>query len=199
MEAIAPAEEKRLTVEIAELWPPQGDWTEADYLRLPESNRLVELSEGEIEIMPPPSFAHQRALDNIYYALKTYVHEHQLGETAFAPIAVRLWPGKIREPDAVLYLNEHRERIGEFISGIPDLVVEVVSPSSRQRDRHDKFHEYAAAGVQEYWIVDPEAETVEVFYLEDGAYSLHVQAQGTDPAGSRLLDKFIITPQHLFV
>jgi len=176
-----------LTIEVAELWPRRGQWTETDYFNLPPSNRLVELSEGELFVMPPPGFTHQKTLDNLYSALKAFVEERGAGVTVFAPLAVRLWPGKIREPDILFYTQAHRDRIGEQVSGPPDLAVEIISPGSRATDRLDKFYEYARAGIAEYWLVDPQAKTVEVFTLEEGAYELLAKAEATGAAVSRLL------------
>lgn len=189
-----------LTLAVAELWPPQGQWTEADYFRLPETSRQVELSGGEVTIMAPPGFTHQRVLDNLYSRLKEFVRENELGVTAFAPLAVRLWPGKIREPDIVYYAAGHLDRIGEQVSGPPDLAVEVVSPGTRRTDRHDKFSEYAQAGINEYWIVEPGSETVEVYVLDEGVYSLFVKA-GPDAASralSRLLPGFEVAVAVIF-
>lgn len=187
-----------LTTEIAELWPRQGQWTETDYFNLPDSNRLVELSEGELSIVPPPSFTHQKILDNLYSILKTFVLDHDLGMTAFAPLAVRLWPGKIREPDILFYTHAHRDRIDEQVSGPPDLAAEIISPGTRKTDRHDKFYEYAQAGIAEYWLVDPEAKTIEVFVLNDGVYTLLVKAGIEETAVSHLLPGLEISSHHIF-
>lgn len=187
-----------LTTEIAELWPRQGQWTETDYFNLPDSNRLVELSEGELSIVPPPSFTHQKILDNLYSILKTFVLDYDLGVTAFAPLAVRLWPGKIREPDILFYTHAHRDRIDEQVSGPPDLAAEIISPGTRKTDRHDKFYEYAQAGITEYWLVDPEAKTIEVFVLNDGVYTLLVKVGIEETAVSHLLPGLKISCQQIF-
>ncbi len=188
----------RLTTEIAELWPPQGQWTETEYFSLPDTNRIIELSEGEVFLMAPPSFTHQTVLDNLYSALKTFVRQHKLGRTAFAPLAVRLWPGKIREPDILFYANAHQDRIGERVSGVPDLVMEIISTGTRRTDRRDKFNEYAQAGIPEYWIVDPEHETIEVFVLDEGVYNLLVKAARGEKAYSALLSGFEVTCAEVF-
>jgi Uma2 family endonuclease len=187
-----------LTTEIAELWPRQGQWTETDYFNLPDSNRLVELSEGELSIVPPPSFTHQKILDNLYSILKAFVLDHDLGVTAFAPLAVRLWPGKIREPDILFYTHSHRDRIDEQVSGPPDLAAEIISPGTRKTDRHDKFYEYAQAGITEYWLVDQEAKTIEVFVLNDGVYTLLVKVGIEETAVSHLLTGLKIPCQQIF-
>ncbi|GIK57019.1 MAG: Uma2 family endonuclease [Chloroflexi bacterium] len=197
MTVIAP-DQPRLATEIAQLWPPQGQWTESDYFNLPDTNRLVELSEGEILLMAPPSFTHQIVLDNLHSALKSYVRKHGLGRTAFAPVAVRLWPGKIREPDILFYANAHLDRIGEMVSGPPDLVMEILSPGTRQTDRREKYAEYAQAGIAEYWMVDPEEETIEVFVLAEGAYRLLVKAGAGEKARSALLAGFEVLAEEAF-
>jgi Uma2 family endonuclease len=188
----------RWATEVAQLWPPQGQWTETAYFELPDTNRIVELSERELILMRPPSFTHQRVLDNLYALLKTFVQENGLGATAFAPLAVRLWPGKIREPDILFYAAVHRDRIGEWVSGPPDLAMEIISPGTRKTDRQEKFYEYAQAGIAEYWLVDPDGETVEVYALVDGVYELHERGHADGRVTSRLLAGFAVALADIF-
>jgi len=155
---------------VAQLFPPQGQWTEADYFALPDTNRYVELSEGKLVMPPHPTFRHQEILKRLFLALHSFVTQRDLGIVLLAPLPVRLWPGKIREPDVFFYLKAHTDRIGEQVCGVPDLVVEVLSPSTERVDRQEKFQEYAQAGVQEYWMVDPDRGTIEVYTLERDAY-----------------------------
>lgn len=195
----AEEEQPRLATEIASLWPPQGQWTEQDYLNLPDSNHLIELSDGVISIMPPPSYEHQRIVANFYRLLYSFVVGQNLGEVAFAPLAVRLWPGKIREPDVLFYSHAHADRLGGTISGVPDLVAEVVSPGSRRLDRQEKFVEYARAGVAEYWLIDPEQKTVTLFVLgEEGAFGLVGQAGMGEVVVSQLLVGFEVATTAVF-
>jgi len=169
VETIQPLE---LAVEVAQLWPPRGQWTEADYFALPETNRFIELSEGELVMPPHPTHTHQQIVGKLYRAMYDFVAERDLGTVQFGPLPVRLWPGKIREPDILFVANEHSDRIAEQAYGPPDLTVEVLSPSTRRTDRLEKMVEYARAGVREYWIVDPNGRAVEVFVLREGAYEL---------------------------
>lgn len=179
-----------LVTEIARLWPPQGEWTEADYFALPETNLFIELSEGRLIMPPHPTDTHQRVLDALYTAMRAFVLTHDLGVIRFAPLPVRLWPGKIREPDILFVSHAHADRIGEQAYGPPDLVVEVISPGTQRVDRGKKFVEYARAGIGEYWLVDPQAKTIEVFVLQDGAYTLLVKAGSGEKARSQLLNGF---------
>jgi Uma2 family endonuclease len=165
-------ESLRWAVELAQLWSPQGQWTEEEYFALPDTNRLIELSEGELIMPPHPTHTHQRTVMRLAAAMYTFVQRHGLGTLQIAPLPVRLWPGKIREPDILSVAEEHGDRIGEQFYGPPDLVVEVLSPSTWRIDRREKMVEYARAGISEYWMVDPDACTIEVFVLREGAYSL---------------------------
>jgi Uma2 family endonuclease len=179
-----------LTVEVAQLWPPRGQWTEEDYFALPETSRFIELSEGELVMPPHPTHTHQQIVGKLYRAIYDFVAERDLGTVQFGPLPVRLWPGKIREPDILFVAREHSDRIGEQAYGSPDLVVEVLSPGTRRIDRLEKTVEYARGGVREYWIVDPHGRTVEVFVLREGAYELLGKWGGGEEACSEVLADF---------
>ena len=188
----------RLTVEIAQIFPAQGEWTEWEYFLLPDTSRIIELSDGELIMSPPATDTHQRVLDNLYTPLRSFVRENDLGILRFAPMPVRLWPGKIREPDILFVLKEHTDRVGEQFYGVPDLVVEVVSPATARTDRRDKFIEYAQAGVCEYWLVDPGKRSVEVFGMEGGVFVLHEKNGLGETARSKLLAGFEIAVDEVF-
>jgi Uma2 family endonuclease len=177
------------TVEVAQLWPRRGQWTEADYFALPDTNRYIELSEGELIMPPHPTETHQRIVGDVYVMLRSFVEHHHLG-------TVRL--GKIREPDILFVAQEHSDRIGEQVYGPPDLVVEVLSPGTWRADRHEKFSEYAQAGVGEYWMVDPDACTVEVFVLREGAYELLGKWGRGEEAHSEVLAGFRVALDEVF-
>ena len=183
---------------IAELFPPQGEWTERDYFSLPETNRIMELSEGRIVMPPHPTYSHQLALLNLYKRIDEFVARHGLGRVLVAPLPVRLWPGKIREPDIFFIAEEHLDRIEEKACGVPDLVIEVLSPGTEQVDRGEKYLEYARAGVGEYWIVDPEGQSIEVYVLRGGAYELQGKYKPGDRARSGLLSGFEVNVEEIF-
>lgn len=179
--------EGRRTAQVAELFPLQGQRTEEDYFALPDCNRHVELSDGELIVLPHPTNRHQVAVLELAIRLRQFVVENGLGYVRLAPLPVRLWPGKIREPDIFFIAREHADRIGEQVCGLPELVVEVTLPSTARLDRMEKFSEYARAGVGEYWIVDPDARTVEVYALEGGADRLRGRWGPGETASSGLL------------
>jgi Uma2 family endonuclease len=190
--------EPRLTIEIAQLFPRQREWNEADYFALPDTNRFIELSEGELIVPPHPTDTHQRVTDALYAPMRSFVHEHNLGVIRFAPLPVRLWPGKIREPDILFVSHAHADRISEQYYGPPDLVVEIISPGTRRIDQGDKFVEYARAGVSEYWLVDPEQRTIEIFVLKEDAYVLLDKFGAGEKARSQMLPGFQVSVDMVF-
>ena len=105
--------------------------------RSPEHGRLVELSDGNLEILDLPSDFHQLILGRIYMWLRIFVSAHKLGKVRFAPLPVRLWKGKIREPDLMFMSAAHTSRIDEYW-GVPDLAVEILPEGSTHRDREIK-------------------------------------------------------------
>lgn len=188
----------RLAVEVAELFPPQGQWKEEHYFALPDTNRIVELSKGVLIMPPHPTQSHQTALQEFYVRLREFVQKRDLGKVYVSALPVRLWPGQIREPDVLFISKEHSYRISEQFVGPPDLVAEVISPSTRRTDRAEKLYEYEAAGIPEYWILDHDAKTVEVYVLRAGAYELLGKWGLGETARSELLEGFQAAVAELF-
>jgi Uma2 family endonuclease len=185
--------------DVAQLFPPQGSWSEEEYLAL-DGNRIVEFSDGYIEVPPMPTTSHQLMVVYLYGLLNAFVSSRGLGTALVAALPVRLRPEKFREPDVVFMLKKHARRMGEEFWQGADLVMEVVSGSKkdRRRDLVIKRKEYARAAISEYWIVDPLEERVIVLRLErkrhkvDGAYS---KGQA---ASSVLLPGFSVDVNELF-
>ena len=172
-------EERRPTYAILDLFPDQGEWTEAEYLAL-DTNRIVELNDGELEVHEMPTYLHQLILGRLFLILSRFLSDHPLGKIVFSPLPVRLWRGKFREPDLVFMSAEHSDRMEDDYWGVPDLAVEIISEGSVKRDRETKLAEYAQAGIPEYWIVDPFEKTVEVYQLEDETYRLQANLYEDD-------------------
>ena len=140
------------------------------YLALPDDGRIVEWVDGEIIEYMPASESHQHIVFLLAYLLQGYVARLRLGQIYIAPFEVKLWPGgPSLEPDVLFVADDGQARIeAQRVAGGPDLVVEVVSPSSLTRDRIDKFREYERAGVREYWIIDPRPFQQQAdFYVRD--------------------------------
>ena len=180
---------------VAEFAKPKAKarrlWTYAEMVaELPETNLPVELWNGEIIRSPAPHPDHQRIVRNFFRKLDQLVEPRQLGEVLFGPVDVVLTPRRVVQPD-VLFIEKTRLNIvGSHVAGAPDLVMEVISAGSWQRDRIEKVALYEQAGVAEYWIIDPDAAAIEVFALVKGVYQLHSKATGKEPARSKLLAGF---------
>ena len=176
--------------DVAKLFPPQGQWTESEYLRLTEStNKLVELTDGDIRVLEMPTTAHQLIVQFLLDVFRAYVQPKGMGLVLFAPLRVKIRNRKFREPDLVFMLAEHADRMGNDYWTGADLVVEIVSDSSegRKRDLQEKREDYAEASVPEYWIVDPVEKKISVLALEDGHYVTFGEHQPGQTATSKLL------------
>jgi len=150
--------------------PKQGQWTYRDYAAL-DDEQHYEIVNGVLLMTPAPSWSHQEVVLEIASYLRTYVRTTGLGGVFTAPIDVELSPKDVFQPDVVVLLKESREKLRErHIVGAPDLVVEVASPGTAPYDRLTKYDAYARAGVPEYWIVRPDAQTVEVLVLDGTTY-----------------------------
>jgi len=143
-----------------------------DYKHLPESEtKRYELLEGELVMVPSPDWLHQSITASLFKLLAGFVEERALGEVRFAPLDVVLSEEDVVQPDLLFLSRGRLDLVREgVVRGAPDLVVEVLSPASAQRDRTYKKTLYARHGVKEYWLVDPEAQTIEVLKLEMGGY-----------------------------
>ncbi len=173
-------------------------WDEALYLALANSrNILAELSDGKVTLMMPTP-AHQQVTGNLYAALREYGRAGNRGRAYMAPMPIRLWPGKFREPDVAFYKTEHLDRVGEQYGEVPDLVAEVISPSTHVVDRGAKREEYAQAGVPEYWLLDPETRTVTVYVLAEGKYRFAALYREGETARSETLEGLQVEVSDLF-
>jgi Uma2 family endonuclease len=177
--------------DVARLFPDQGAWSEEEYLAL-SSNRLVEFSDGHVEVLPMPTTSHQLIVAFLYRTLLAFVAARAAGTVLFAPLRVRLWPGKFREPDIVFLSAEHASRIGESFWEGADLVMEVVSDDDRRRDLETKRREYAQAGIPEYWIIDPQQARITVLRLDGATYVVHGDFPRGTQAASHLLPGFTL-------
>lgn len=184
--------------DIAYLFPLQGAWSEEDYLAL-ETNHLIEVSNGELEVLPMPSQQHQRIVFLLAKLLDAFISLYGLGELLIAPFRVKLWEGKFREPDVMFLFKENYHRRSEQYWLGADLVIEVVSPDDPKRDTETKYREYAQAGIREYWLVNPLTETIQVFTLPGAdSYQLYGEFKTGERATSKLLDGFEVGVQDVF-
>ena len=160
--------------------------TYEDYVGLPNDGKRYEILDGELFVTPAPALLHQRVSRNLERLLDRHVVEHALGEILHAPIDLILSPTTIAQPD-ILFIRAGRDiTTTRAVEAPPDLVVEIVSPSSLRQDRVTKAALYARFGVLHYWIVDPEARQFDVYELDGAAYRLSGEARGTEVLRSSL-------------
>jgi Uma2 family endonuclease len=141
-----------------------------EFLEWCDEDTWAEWVDGEVILLSPASTRHQRIKKFLADILGLHCHARGLGEVLDAPFLMKLERG--REPDVLFVAREHLDRLKEnYLDGPADLVVEIVSPDSVERDRGTKFVEYEAAGVREYWLIDPLRERAEFYQLdEEGFY-----------------------------
>jgi Uma2 family endonuclease len=167
--------------------------------KLPESNQPCELWDGELIMAPAPFFQHQKVVLRFYRALHDWVSHRALGEVVTAPVDMVLSPHRAVQPDVLFISQERLHIIQRVVMGPADLLAEVISPGGRTRDRIEKRDLYEQHGVNEYWIIDPEAETVEVLRLDtDQQYRLVGRSRPGDRARSDLLPGFELAVNDLF-
>jgi Uma2 family endonuclease len=145
--------------------------THADFLLLPEDGQRHELVDGEHFVSPGPRVRHQRIVGELYFALATWLRSGGSGELLLSPMDVILSDHDVVEPDLVYLRAESPATVSDWVRGVPELLVEVLSPTSRHHDEVRKRALYERFGVAEYWLVDPEAETVKVYRLEGGRFA----------------------------
>jgi Uma2 family endonuclease len=160
------------TWEIAYLFPSQGEWSEIEFKSLQTPHRF-ELSNGILETLPMASWLHQFIAVFLFDSLRAHLTSNPCGWVMIAPLFVRLAPKEIRQPDVVFVRHENIVKDLSKIQNGADLVMEVVSSGdeSRERDWVTKRKVYAAAGIAEYWVVDPEEKLITIFTLDtNGEY-----------------------------
>jgi Uma2 family endonuclease len=155
---------------LEEILPRQGEWSEEEYLVLTDHrSRLIEFTDGYLEVLPTPTDEHQSLLKFLFLVFFRFF-EGRGGTVQFSPLRLRIRPRKFREPDLLVLLSAtDPRRQNRFWTGA-DLAVEVVSEDKPERDLVDKRGDYAEARVPEYWIINPQTETITVLRLAGDAY-----------------------------
>jgi len=158
---------------VVATFPPKNQkMTYQEFLAWADEDTLAEWVDGKVIMTSPASRRHQQTAKFLVRLLDSYVAFHQLGELLLTPFQVKLGPGLPgREPDLLFVASKHLDRLKEtHLDGPADLIVEIVSPESQQRDRGEKFYEYEAAGVSEYWLIDPQRRQAEFYQLGEGGF-----------------------------
>ncbi|MBA2276263.1 MAG: Uma2 family endonuclease [Chloroflexia bacterium] len=169
-----------------------------DLRRMPDDGKRYEIIGGELIVSPSPIRAHQEFSIDLIFVVDSYVRQHHLGRVYHAPVDVRLSPHDVVQPD-LLFIREDRLDIYKArgdVQGPPDLVVEIISPSSEKTDPGRKFELYAASGVPEYWLADPATRRFQLFVLRQGRYNEVAAVAGR--VASTVIAGLVLDPAELF-
>jgi Uma2 family endonuclease len=177
---------------ILDLDAIQGLWTTEQYLRLTNySNRLVEFTDGKLEVLPMPTDRHQAISQFLLFALAAFLQPRG-GKILYSPLRLQIREGKFREPDLIVMRDARDPRRQNAYWLGADLVIEIVSPDNPERDFVEKRGDYAEAGIPEYWIVYPEEEAITVLELGGDRYVEHGVFRRGETASSVLLEGFAV-------
>lgn len=144
-----------------------------DYLSLPNDRNRYEILEGELIVTPSPTTMHQKVSRNLGFSLFSFIKKAGCGEVLSAPIDVNLDNSTIVQPDIIFISRDRLQIISERgIDGAPDLIVEVLSPSTVKYDTISKMQLYARYGVRWYWIVNPEQRTIQEYENRGDSFEL---------------------------
>lgn len=167
---------------------------------LPDDNNRYELIDGELLVSKAPGIPHQRPLGRLFYWLSEYLIHNPIGEVIFGPgIVFDDYNGVI--PDMVFVSAEREDIITERgLIDAPDLIIEVVSPGEKnsERDRQLKRQLYSRRGVLEYWVVDPQLRTIEIYRLKENVLVLIATLRGSAVLTSALLPRFSCAVSEIF-
>ncbi len=169
-----------------------------DYAKLPEG-APYQLIDGEFVLSPAPDLYHQEIVGNINSALRSFTRERRLGKVYLAPVDVSFGDLNTVQPDVVYVSNERMHTLqGIRIVGAPDLIVEILSPTTGYYDLATKKDVYEAHGVKEYWVVDPKGKTIEIFENVNGRFVSVAKERETGTVTSRLLPELTLNVEDVF-
>jgi Uma2 family endonuclease len=166
----------------------------ADIEKWPEDGRRYELYDGEVYEVPSPILLHQMVSARLYLALAAYVNTHG-GTVLYAPLDIVLTDYDVVQPDLLLFTRERTHLLNprQVTRVPPDLAIEILSPSTEGNDRGRKMRLLQQHGVREFWLVDPDGETIEVYALNGSEFVLASVATATESVRSPLLPELTIT------
>ncbi len=169
-----------------------------DYKLLPEGSPY-QLIEGELIMTPAPSPFHQIISGNLFEKIRMFAKERNAGIVLYSPIDIYLDDENAYQPDIVFISKGKQEIIkDDGIHGAPDLIIEILSPSTAYYDIKKKYKVYERCGVKEYWIVDPLQKTIEVFFNKEGGFKLVGSAKGEGEINSEILKGNILSLKEVF-
>ena len=181
---------------------PSLKLTYDDYLQFPDDGKRHELIDGEHYVTPSPNLRHQKISGRLYLLIGTWLSTHPVGEVYSAPLDVLFSRFDVVEPDLLYVSNERAPELlsGQYVTGAPDLVIEIGSPGTRRRDETIKRSLYQRSNVLEYWVVDPDIDAIRV-YRRSGerlARAVELSAEAGDVLTTALLPGLEIPLSHIF-
>ena len=196
--AITRTSQEQLDDLVLDVLSAQGQWDEDSYIWLAnKANRLIEFTDGYIEVLPMPTDDHQLLSQHLLLNFLAFLKPLG-GVIQYAPLKLRIRARKYREPDLLLLLHASDQRRGQQYRTGADLVIEIVSPDNPARDLIEKRRDYAEAKVSEYWIVNPLDESVSVLQFDGEGYREHGVFGRDTSATSVLLPSFSMDVTALF-
>lgn len=185
-----------------EVRPPRVKLTYEDFLLFPDDGMRHELIDGEHYVTPSPNTKHQVISGNLHYLLRSWLEQHPIGRVFYAPFDIVFTRFDVVEPDLLYMSNERAATIltSQHVTGAPEIVVEIGSPSTRKRDETIKRQLYQRSGVSEYWVIDPDIDIVRVYRGDDGPFGrpLELAAEAGDVLTTPLLPGLEIPLARLF-
>jgi Uma2 family endonuclease len=174
-------------------------YTYEDYLKLPDDGNRYEILNGELIMTAAPYIPHQRICGKLFIELTNFITKNNIGEVFIAPCDVFFDEKNVYQPDIIFISSENKNIIIEAnIKGSPDLLIEIISPSTAYYDLFEKKEIYEKFGVKEYWIIDPQKHWIEIYTLKQNKYSLFSRIEKKGKIKSSLLKKLDIDASKLF-
>ncbi len=179
--------------------PSKKTYTYADYVQLPDDGMRYEIIEGELFITPAPTPIHQRIIRKLLVKLDNFVEKSRCGEVLMLQSTWYSMKKDIVQPDIIFIAREKFSNITEKnIQGAPELIIEILSPGTAYNELVNKKDLYAKFDVNEYWIVDPHKQWIEIYTLTDKEYTLHQRAVKSGKVSSVVLNGFQIFLKDIF-
>ncbi|MBN2092975.1 Uma2 family endonuclease [candidate division KSB1 bacterium] len=173
--------------------------TYQDYINLPEDGNRYEVINGELIMVAAPNTGHQFVSGNIYFELYRFIQKRKIGKILNAPVDVLLSESNVVQPDILFISKENLDIIKDKnIAGSPDLIIEIILPSSAYYDLLGKKELYATHGVKEYWIVDPKKKLIEVYLNNNGKFELDQRVEQTGIVRSIIVKNWTLNLEKVF-
>ncbi len=178
--------------------PEKDNYTYDDYAKLPEG-APYQLIGGQLIMTPSPMPYHQEVLRKLGFKILVFLEKKDLGHLYYAPLDVYFTDSNVYQPDIIFIQKEREEIIGDTkIEGAPDMVIEILSPSTAYYDLRNKFRIYEQCVVAEYWIVDPGLKRIEVFENKEKKFEIYMEAEEKGSISSKILEGFTINLGEVF-